>query len=57
MWPLNECVFYVQIHFLERPRLFFFKIIIEENRIFGNIVELTRQNWFYETSKNPRNLN
>ena len=25
----------------------------EENQIFGNIVLLTRQNWFYETSKKP----
>ena len=29
----------------------FFWIVKEENRIFGNIVLLTRQNWFYETSK------
>ena len=28
-----------------------------ENRIFDNIVLLTRQNWFYETTKKPAYLN
>ena len=30
-----------------------FKLSKEINQIFGNIVLITRQNWFYETSKKP----